>query len=292
MTSSADFDYVAPRSVDAALAALAEAGEGATLLAGGQTLVSALHRRLVSPTRVVDLRRIDCLTTITEDNQYLLLGAMATYHSVLRSELVSRNALLLHQACAEVADPQVRHRGTLGGALAHADPASDVCVAVLALRAELVIADGSGATQAVAATEFFLDRGKTVLSPGELLVQIRIPKHAGWGAHYEKFVRVAHQWAIVGVAATVQVEDGRIAQAQIGLANLARTPLRATSAERALLRCPLSKEAISAAVASVAESTDPRSDQHADADYRSHLAWVLTARAVFAAATRATSDLA
>lgn len=292
MTSSADFDYVRPRSLELALAALAEAGDGATVLAGGQSLVSALHRRLVSPTRVVDLGRIDTLAAITEDGEHLVLGAMVTHHRVLSSVLISQHALLIRQACAEIADPQVRHRGTVGGALVHGDPAGDVGAAVVALGADLVIAGSGGATRTVAAAGFFVDRGKTVLRPGELLTHIRILKHTSWGAHYEKFVRVAHQWAIVGVAVTVQVEAGLIVQAGIGVANLARTPLRATSVERSLLGRPLSEQAMRAAAALVVEGADPPSDQHADADYRRHLARVLTVRAVVNAATGTTFGLA
>jgi carbon-monoxide dehydrogenase medium subunit len=280
----AQFDYVAPESLEEALSALAEAGDDAKVLAGGQSLLPVLRMRLNAPEKVVDLRRIPGLTDITEDGDHIVIGSMATHSAVVASDLVRDHALLLSKTVAEVADPQIRHRGTVGGALVHADPAGDVGAAALALDAEFVIAGPGGATRTVPAADFFVDLFETAVGEGELLTQVRIRKHTGWGAHYEKFVRVKHQWSIVAVAATVRVDGGAIAEARIGLTNMGSTPLRATSVEEALVGKPASDEAVRAAAASAADGTNPPSDLNGDSDYRKHLATVLTRRAVLAAA--------
>ncbi|MGW5238495.1 FAD binding domain-containing protein [Monashia sp. NPDC004114] len=280
----ATFDYVAPTTVQDAVAALAEHGDEAKVLAGGQSLLPILRMRLNAPSVVVDLGRIPELQGISEDGDHLVIGAMTTYAALLASEAVATHAALLSKAVATVADPQIRHRGTVGGALVHADPAGDVGAPALALEAELVIAGAGGSTRTVAAEDFFEDLFTTAVGDGELLTQIRIPKHTGWGAHYEKFVRVSHQWSIVGIAATVRSEGGSIAEARVGLTNMGSTPLRAKAVEAALVGQPATDAAVRAAVASVAEGTNPPSDLNGDADYRRHLATVLTRRAVLAAA--------
>ncbi|GAB3502025.1 carbon-monoxide dehydrogenase medium subunit [Amycolatopsis cihanbeyliensis] len=236
------------------------------------------------PKRVIDIGHIETLRSITEDGAHIVIGAMATHDTVLGSDLVCQHALLLRAAVAEVADLQVRHRGTVGGALVHADPASDVGAAVLALEAELVIASVGGATQTVAAKDFFVDGFETAVQGGELLTQIRVPKHTRWGALRE--VRpVAHQWAIVAVAATVQIDGGgTIVQAKVGLTNMGSIPLRAIPVERALVGQPVADEAVRAAAASAAHGTNPRSDLNGNAEYRKHLVTVLTRRAVLMAA--------
>ncbi|MEP6797960.1 MAG: xanthine dehydrogenase family protein subunit M [Lapillicoccus sp.] len=278
------FDYLAPESVEDALAALAEAGDEAKVMAGGQSLLPVLRLRLNSPEKVIDLSRIPGLRGISEEGDTLVIGAMTTHSDVVESELVGQHALLLQKTVAEVADPQIRHRGTLGGALVHADPAGDIGAAALALDAEFVIVGPGGATRTVPASEFFVDLFETAVQEGELLTEVRIPKHTGWGARYEKFVRVAHQWAIVAVAATVKVEGGLISEARIGLTNMGSTPLRATSVEAALVGQPATEEAVKAAAATAADGTNPPSDLNGDSDYRKHLAGVLTRRAVLAAA--------
>jgi carbon-monoxide dehydrogenase medium subunit len=280
----AEFEYIAPSSVEEAVAALAEHGDEAKVLAGGQSLLPILRMRLNAPGVIVDLGRIAELRGISEDGDHVVIGAMTPYAEVLASELVSTHASLLSKAIATVADPQIRHRGTVGGALVHADPAGDVGAPALALGAQLVVAGAGGATRTVAADDFFEDLFTTAVGEGELLTQIRIPKHTGWGAHYEKFVRVSHQWSIVGVAAAVRTEGGSIAEARVGLTNMGSTPLRAKAVEEALVGKQATDEAVRAAVASVAEGTNPPSDLNGDADYRRHLATVLTRRAVLAAA--------
>jgi carbon-monoxide dehydrogenase medium subunit len=182
-----------------------------------------------------------------------------------------------------VADRQVRHRGTFGGALAHADPAGDLPAVALALDAEFVVA-GTAGRRSVPAADFFVDYLTTALEEGEILVEVRVPKREGWGMHYEKFNRVAQAWSIVAVAAAVRREGGRIAEARIGLTNMGPTPLRATGVEAALAGVDATPEAIAAAAEHAAEGTSPSSDLNAQADYRKHLATVLTRRAVTAAA--------
>ena len=280
----ATFDYLAPTTVADAVSALAEHGDEAKVLAGGQSLLPILRMRLNAPGVVIDLGRITELQGVTEDGDDLVIGAMTTYFDVLASDAVNTHAALLNKAIATVADPQIRHRGTIGGALVHADPAGDVGAPALALGASFVIAGAGGSTRTVAADDFFEDLFQTAVGEGELLTQIRVPKHTGWGAHYEKFVRVSHQWSIVGIAATVRSEGGSIAEARVGLTNMGSTPLRAKAVEEALVGQPATDEAVRAAVATVADGTNPPSDLNGDSDYRKHLATVLTRRAVLAAA--------
>jgi carbon-monoxide dehydrogenase medium subunit len=278
----AAFDYVAPTSVEAALAALAEYGDDAKIIAGGQSLLPVLRMRLNAPEWIIDLGKIESLRGIRDDGDAIVIGAM-TPHSVVGSDsLVAEHALLISKAVEHLADAQVRHRGTFGGALAHADPAGDLGAPALALGAQFVIA-GSGGTRTVAADDFFVDLFETAIGEDEILTEVRIPKHTGWGACYEKFVRVAHQWPIVAVAATVKVDGGTISEARIGLTNMGSTPLRARAVEDALAGQFLSEDVVRAAAEKAADGANPPSDLNGDADYRRHLATVLTRRAVVAA---------
>jgi aerobic carbon-monoxide dehydrogenase medium subunit len=279
----AKFDYVSPATVEEALRALADAGDEGKVIAGGQSLLPVLRMRLNAPEVVIDIGRIDSMRGVRDDGDAIVIGALTTHAEVQTDPLVREHALLITKAVSEVADPQIRHRGTFGGALAHADPAGDLGAPALALDAEFVVA-GSGGTRTIAATDFFVDLFTTAMEDSELLTEVRVPKRSGWGAHYEKFVRVAHQWPIVAVAAAVKVEGGQIADARVGLTNMGSTPLRATSVERALVGQPATDEAVRAAAASAGEGTNPPSDLNGDADYRRHLATVLTRRAVLAAA--------
>jgi aerobic carbon-monoxide dehydrogenase medium subunit len=279
----AQFEYVAPTTLEEALAAMAQAGDDAKVIAGGQSLLPVLRMRLNDPGTIIDIGRIESLRGVRDDGDAIVIGATTTHADVLTDPLVRENAFVITKAAEQLADPQVRHRGTFGGALAHADPAGDLGAPTLALDAEFVIAGQSG-TRTVAADDFFVDLFTTAIGDGELLTEVRIPKRAGWGAHYEKFVRVAHQWPIVAVAAAVRVDGGTIAEARVGLTNMGATPLRARSVEDALVGQPATDEAVRAAAASAAEGTNPPSDLNGDADYRRHLATVLTRRAVLAAA--------
>ena len=277
------FDYVAATTVEEALAALSQAGDDGKVLAGGQSLLPVLRLRLATPTMLVDLNKISELRGVRDDGDATVVGAMTTHHDVLHDPLVREHAALLALATQTVGDPQIRHRGTLGGALVHADPAGDLLAPVVALDAEMVIV-GPGGRRTVPGEAFFVDLFTTAVQPDELLVEVRIPKKTGWGAHYEKFQRVAQAWSIVAVAAAVRTEGGSIAEARVALTNMAATPVRATGVEQALVGQPANAETIRAAAEHAAEGTSPMSDGNADADYREHLARVLTGRAVAAAA--------
>ncbi len=284
----AQFDYVAPTTVEDALSAMAEAGEDAKVLAGGQSLLPVLRMRLNAPSVVIDLGRIESLRGVRDDGDGLAIGAMTTYQTLLDDSSVHEHLLLLAKATETIADPQIRHRGTVGGALAHADPAGDLGAAALALDASFVVTGSSG-PRTVAAADFFSGLFETAIGDDELLTEIRFPKHTGWGAHYEKFVRVSHQWSIVAVAATVSTGSttgggGTIQQARIGLTNMGDRPLRATGVEEALVGQPATEDAVRTAAASAAEGTDPPTDLNGDAEYRRSIVPVLTRRAVLAAA--------
>jgi carbon-monoxide dehydrogenase medium subunit len=280
----APFDYVRPTSVSEAVEAIGSAGEDAKVLAGGQSLIPVLRLRMSYPSVVVDLGRIPELRGIHEEDDALVIGAMTTHHEVLHDALVRVHAPLIAQATATVADPQVRHRGTFGGALAHADPAGDLPAVALALDCEFV-ATGPGGERRIPAAEFFDDYLTTTLAADEVLTAIRVPKlGAGWTSHYEKFNRVAQAWAIVGVAALVRRSNGTIAEARIGLTNMGSTPLRAAAAESALAGAAATPEGIGAAADHAADGTTPPADLSGQSDYRAHLARVLTKRAVLAAA--------
>jgi aerobic carbon-monoxide dehydrogenase medium subunit len=277
------FDYVAATTVEEAIQALAVAGDDGKVLAGGQTLVPVLRLRLATPTTLVDLNKINELRGVRDDGDAIVVGAMTTHHDVLNDSLVREHAALLALATQTVGDPQIRHRGTLGGALVHADPAGDLLAPVVALDAEMVIA-GPGGRRTVPAAEFFIDLFTTAVGADQVLVEVRIPKKTGWGAHYEKFQRVAQAWSIVAVAAAVRTEGGSIAEARVALTNMAATPVRATGVEQALVGQSATAETIRAAAEHAAEGTSPSSDGNADADYREHLARVLTNRALTTAA--------
>jgi aerobic carbon-monoxide dehydrogenase medium subunit len=279
----AQFDYARPESLAEALDCLAEAGDDGKVLAGGQSLIPVLRLRMAYPSTVVDVGRVPELKGVRDDGDAIVIGAMTTHHDVLHNDLVREHAPLIAQATATVADPQVRHRGTFGGALAHADPAGDLGAVALALDCEFV-ASGPGGERRIAAPDFFQDYLTTALAADELLTAIRVPKLGdGWTSHYEKFNRVAQAWSIVGVAALVHRTNGTIAEARIGLTNMGSTPLRAAATEQALAGADASADAIGAAAGHAAEGTNAPSDLSGRADYREHPARVLTRRAVLAA---------
>ncbi|WIY02547.1 xanthine dehydrogenase family protein subunit M [Amycolatopsis mongoliensis] len=279
----ASFDYLRPSTVDEAVQALASAGEDAKVLAGGQSLLPVLRMRLATPTTLIDLGRVAELRGVRDDGDALVIGAMTTHYDVQRDPLIAEHAALLKEATDTVADPQIRHRGTLGGAISHADPAGDLLAPVLALDASLVVAGPSG-RRTVPAADFFQDLFTTALAADELLVEIRVPKHTGWRAHYEKFNRVAQAWSMVAVAVTVRTEAGVIEEARVALTNMGSTPVRASGVEAALVGVQASADSIAAAASHAAEGTNPPVDSNADVEYRRHLAQVLTGRAIAAAA--------
>ena len=278
------FDYVRPKSVDEAVAALTAGGEDSKVITGGQSMLPLLRLRLAAPSILVDCARIDEMKGVKDNGDSVTIGAATTHWDVLHNDIVKTHVKLLADATATVADPQVRHRGTFGGALAHGDPAGDLPAVVLALDATMEIAGAKGRRQ-VAVKDFFVDYFTTAVGPDEILVSITIPKLGkGWGTCYEKFNRTASGWAVVGVAAAVKVEGGKITDARIGLTNCAAVPVRASSVESALKGASISAAEIEAASQSAAEGTRATSDLAADKEYREHLMRVVTARAVCCAA--------
>jgi aerobic carbon-monoxide dehydrogenase medium subunit len=264
------FGYERPDSVDSALALLAEHGEEATILAGGHSLLPVMKLRLAAPELVIDIGKLSELRYIRVEGDEVAIGSGSRHRDVESSQLVQAEVPLLAAVARTVGDPQVRHRGTLGGSLAHADPASDLPAAVLALGGTVVLRGPRGERQ-VPVTSFYTGVFSTVKEPDELIVEIRVPRTGTAGWAYEKFTCRANDWAIVGVA----VVDGRV-----GLVNMGPTPLRASATEAALA----DGASIADAAALAAEATDPPADMAATREYRRHLAKVLTGRALTTAA--------
>ena len=265
----ASFDYQRATSVDEALAALAEHGDDAKLLAGGHSLLPLMKLRLAMPSVLVDIGRIPDLSYVQGDGGEIRIGALTRHHDLASSELAREQVPLLAAVASQIGDPQVRHRGTVGGSVAHGDPASDLPAALVAMRATLV-ARGPGGERSIAADDFFTGFLETALAPDEILTEIRVPAapDAGWG--FEKFNRRAQDWAIVGVAA---VHNGRTG---IGLVNMDTKPIRATASEEAM-----AGGASAADAADVAhEGTNPPADLNGTVEYRQHLARVLVRRAL------------
>lgn len=266
----ASFDYEVAESAEHAVALLAEHGDDAKLLAGGHSLIPMMRFRLATPTVLVDVGRLDDLRYINADNGTVSIGALTRHSELEHSPLLAESAPLLASVAALVGDPAVRHRGTLGGTLAHSDPASDLPAAVLALGGTIV-ARGPGGDREIAATDFFAGYFESALADDEMIVEVRVAANAG-GWNYQKFNRRAQDWAIVGVA----VADSG---AGVSLVNMGSTPLRASAVEAAVAAGASAADA--AAVA--ADGLQPPSDLNADADYRRHLARVFTERALRAA---------
>jgi carbon-monoxide dehydrogenase medium subunit len=280
----AKFDYVRPGTLDEAVSALAAGGDDAKVIAGGQSLLPLLRLRLAYPELLVDVGGLAELTGVTDAGDALVIGARTTHHQIVRDPLVAEHCGLLAQAAGTVADPAVRHRGTLGGSLVHADPAGDLPAVALALDVTMV-ARGPGGEREIPAADFFVDYLTSSLAPDEILTAVRVPKLGpGWGYRYEKFHRTAQAWAIVGVAALVRRSNGAVAEARIGLTNMGPTPVRASAAEGAAAGADASRDALRAAAARADEGTSPPGDLHGAPDYRRHLAQVLTGRALAAAA--------
>jgi aerobic carbon-monoxide dehydrogenase medium subunit len=277
------FDYEVAQSVDHAIELLDQHGEEAKLLAGGHSLLPIMKLRLAAPSVLIDLGRIEELKYVRDGGDTLAIGAMTRHCDVERDSVLQEHCGLLAFTAGLVGDPQVRHRGTIGGSIAHGDPASDLPSALLALEAELV-ARGSGGERTIPAEEFFQDYLQTALEPGEVLTEIRVPKLGGAGWSYKKFNHRAQDWATVGIAAVVEKSNGTIGSARIALTNMSSTPLRASAAEGALSGANL--DGIAEAANEADEGTSPASDIAASAEYRRHLARVLTRRAVEEAMNR------
>lgn len=263
----AAFEYKVAENAEHAIQLLGEYGDEAKLLAGGHSLIPMMKFRLAAPTQLVDVGRITDLSYIRQDNGHVAIGAMTKHIELETSDVIASACPMLGHVASLVGDPSVRHRGTLGGTLAHSDPASDLPAAVLALGGTIV-AQGPGGQREIAATEFFTGYFESVLAPDEMIVEVRVPANTG-GWNYQKFNRRAQDWAIVGVA----VADGGKG---IALVNMGSTPLRASAAEAALADGASAADAAALA----ADGASPPEDNNADAAYRTHLAQVLTRRAL------------
>ena len=271
----AQFDYVAPGSLDEALAALRDGGEDAKVLAGGHSLLPLMKLRLAAPSLLVDLRRVPGLAGIERANGSFRIGAMTTHYAVAEGGLG-----LASSAAVTIADPQVRYRGTIGGSLAHGDPASDMPAILLAADGSVQVRGESGERE-VAAADLFQDYLTTAVGEGEILTSVSLPALDGYGFGYQKFNRRKEDWAMVAVCALVKKgADGSCEDVRIGLTHMGSTPLRATAAEQALRGGGLDANAIAAAAEQAAEGTDPPADLNASAEYKRHLARVLCRRAL------------
>jgi aerobic carbon-monoxide dehydrogenase medium subunit len=273
----APFDYQRAASVDEALALLAEHGDEAKLLAGGHSLLPLMKLRLALPTMLIDIGRIGELSFVEGDGDVVRIGAMTRHHDLATSALAGEQVPLLAYVAGQIGDPQVRHRGTIGGSLAHGDPASDLPAALLALRATLV-ARGPGGEREIAADDFFTGFLETALAPDEMLTEVRVPAVPGVGWAFEKFNRRAQDWAIVGVTAVMTNGSGGPG---VGLVNMGSQPLRAAGVEDALR----SGASPGDAAARADEGTEPPDDLNASPEFRRHLARVLVRRALESAAS-------
>ena len=272
----APFAFARATSVDDVLGVLGEHGDEAKILAGGHSLLPLMKLRLATPTVLVDVNGVDDLGDVREDGDEIVIGSLVRHATLVTSPLLREHLPLLAAAAAEVGDPQVRHRGTLAGSLAHGDPAADLPAAFLALRGSVTVRSTSG-TRRIDADDFFLGFLETALAPDEMITEVRFPKCTGIGWGFEKFTRRAQDWAIVGVAAVGGPRPG------VALVNMGGTPVRAASVEDAL-RSGADPEA--AAALADAES-DPTADRNASSEFRRHLARVLTGRALADVAGRA-----
>ncbi|MGZ8650166.1 MAG: FAD binding domain-containing protein [Solirubrobacteraceae bacterium] len=275
----ADFDYTVAASLDEAVSALSEGGEDAKLIAGGHSLVPLMKLRLAAPTLLIDLRGIEGQAGVSRDNGDLQVGALTTHATLERSPELG---LLAHTA-STIADQQVRNRGTIGGSLAHGDPASDLPAVVLAAEGSVSLHGPSGDRE-VAAADLFQDYLTTAVGPDEVMTEIRVPALEGYGWGALKFNRRAEDWAMVGVCALVKSSGGTCEDVRIGLTHMSSVPLRATAAEAALRGRPLDAQSIAAAAEQAAEGTEPPGDLNATPDYKRHLARVLARRALEQAA--------
>jgi carbon-monoxide dehydrogenase medium subunit len=275
----AEFDYVAPDTLDDAIAALKGGGEDAKLLAGGHSLLPLMKLRLAAPSLLVDLRKVSGLHGIQREDGSWRIGAMTPHVELERSPELG----VLSRAAGTIADPQVRNRGTIGGSLAHGDPASDL-PAVLLITEGSVTLQGSGGQRSLDAAELFRDYLETALAADEVLTEVRMPALEGWRFGYQKFNRRSEDWAMVGVSAVLKANGGTCEDVRVGLTNMGSVPLRANAVEEALRGQSLSAESIAAAAEHAADGTDPPADLNASAEYKRHLARVLCRRALEEAA--------
>jgi carbon-monoxide dehydrogenase medium subunit len=277
----AGFEYERAESVDHALELL-RTKEDAKLLAGGHSLLPLMKLRLARPGTLVDIGRLG-LTGVRDAGDHLAIGALTRHHDLNNDPVAKQHCPLIAYAAGLVGDPQVRHKGTIGGSLAHGDPASDLPTICLTLDA-VMVAQGPNGTREIPASQFFVGFFETALGEDEILTEVRVPKVGAAGWSYLKFRQRALDWATVGVAALVGSANGTIEGARIGFTNMGQTPLRATAAEAAMAGAP--RDGVRQAAEKADEGTDPPSDTWASADFRRHLVRVLTGRAVEEALAR------
>jgi carbon-monoxide dehydrogenase medium subunit len=278
------FDYEVAESVDHAIELLGQHGEDSKLIAGGHSLIPLMRLRLAAPTVLIDLGRLDDLNYVREDGDHLAIGALTRHRDVHNNELVQEHCGILGYTAGLLGDPSVQHRGTLGGTLAHGDPAGDMPSVMCALEGALVI-EGPDGERTVDALDFFKDYLLTDLEEQEVIKEVRVPKlgsNTGWS--YKKFSRRSQDWAVVGVAAVVEKSNGGIGSARIGLTSMGSTPMRASTTEEALSGA--STDQVAEAAESADEGTSPGSDDAASEEFRRHLARVWTRRAVEEALNR------
>jgi aerobic carbon-monoxide dehydrogenase medium subunit len=275
----AEFDYAAPDTLDEAVRALADGGEDAKLLAGGHSLLPLMKLRLAAPSLLVDLRKVPGLQGVQKENGDWRIGAMTPHAELEHTPELG----LLSRAAGTIADPQVRNRGTIGGSLAHGDPASDLPAVVLMAEATVTVT-GSGGQRTIAAKDLFRDYLDTSIDPAEVLTEVHVPGLDGYGYGYQKFNRRSEDWAMVAVAALVKRSGDTCEDVRIGLTNMGSTPLRASAVEEALRGQPLNADSIAKAAEQAAEGTSPPADLNASSEYKAHLARVLCRRALQEAA--------
>jgi carbon-monoxide dehydrogenase medium subunit len=288
----APFDYIAATSVDMAAAALADAGDDAKIIAGGQSLVPLLNFRLLRPSILIDINGIESLAFIRETVGDIRVGALTRHHQLETSPVIARHLPVLSCAMTHVAHLAIRNRGTIGGSLAHGDPAAELPMMALLLGAELHIASAAGA-RTRAARDFFLEALTVDLNAGEIVTEIVLPKlppHTGWG--FEEVARRRGDFALAAAAATLRVAAGAVVEARIALTGVSRTAVRDAEAESLLVGHALEPPLASRAIEAVRAAIEPDTDLHASADYRRHLAGVLTGRALAAAWRRANESAA
>jgi aerobic carbon-monoxide dehydrogenase medium subunit len=269
------FDYVAPDTLDDAIGALSGGGEDAKALAGGHSLIPLMKLRLAAPSLLVDLRKLTDLQGIRRENGGFRIGALTTHAQIAAAQELGVAA----EAASLIADQQVRNRGTIGGSLAHGDPAGDMPGVLLAFEGS-VVARGPSGEREIAASELFQDYMTTALADDEILTEVRLPSPEGWSWGYEKFSRRAEDWAMVGVCALVKERDGQVEDARIAFTSMGRTPVRAEAAEAALRGQAFSADSAGRAAEQAADGTEPAGDVNATPDYKRHLARVLTRRAL------------
>jgi len=283
----ASFEYQAPKSVDEAVKLLASLGDRGKVVAGGHSYIPIMKLRLAQPEVLVDIGRIGELRYVRQEGDRIAIGALTTHAQVAANATINGSCAVLSETALEIGDQQVRNRGTIGGSLAHADPAADYPATILALDAEIVV-QGPKGRRTIKATDFFTGMLATALADDELLVEVRVPTVGkGAGGVYLKLPNKASHYAVVGVAAVARLSGGRVSSLAVGITGAGSTPIRAAGVEKALTGQTASADAIAKAAESAAEGLDLLADIHGSADYRAHIARVYTRRAVAEAVRRA-----